>query len=129
MSVATQVHEHFKLFAGKLDASGDIKDLADTVRNWVAEAKVAPKSIGIEFIERSKTILLSIGYRETSDEAPYAVELASTKICQVQEVGPEDLARIERGLAAAASTAKNVICHELYVTDQDDLFMVTMAKV
>lgn len=126
MSVAEQVHENFKLFAGKLSASGDIHELAEAVATWVAQTKVAPKSIGIEFIERTKTMLLSIGYR--SDEAPYTVELVATKITRVQEVGPDDLVRIEQGLAAAASKAKNVICHELYVTDQDELFMVTMAK-
>lgn len=128
MSVETQVHENFKLFAGKLSASGDIRELADVVSTWVAQTKVAPKSIGIEFIEHTKTMLLSIGYRKSSDEQPYTVELVSTKITRVQEVGAEDLVRIEQGLAAAAAKTKNVICHELYVTDQDELFMVTMAK-
>ncbi|MEP6863786.1 MAG: hypothetical protein ABJE66_24380 [Deltaproteobacteria bacterium] len=127
MTVAAQVHENFKLFTGKPDSSGNIGGLADSVAAWVAAERVAPKSIGIEFLERSKTLLLSVGYRRGDEEA-YTIKLSSTNISRVGDIGPGDLERIENGMAAAAAAETNVICHELYVTDGDELFMVTMAR-
>ncbi|MEO8552670.1 MAG: hypothetical protein ABI678_21985 [Kofleriaceae bacterium] len=126
MTVEAQVHHHFKLFTGKLDSAGHIGGLADTVAAWVTAEKVAPKSIGIEYLERAKTLLLSVGYRR--DEEAYAIKLSSTKISAVGDIAPGDLERIEQGMAAVASAETNVICHELYVTDSDELFMVTMAR-
>jgi len=128
MTVEAQVHEHFKLFSGKLNDAGHIGTLADDVAKWVAAKKVAPKSIGIEFIESSKTLILSVGYRTADEEAPYAIKLASTKISKVLELDAGELERLERGLAGAAANQKNVICHELYVTERDELYMVTMSK-
>jgi hypothetical protein len=126
MPIAEQVHERFKLFLGKLDASGNIGKLGDDVAAWVAAQRISPKSIGIEFIERSKTLILSIGYR--ADEEAYTVRLASRKIAAIADISTADLAKLEEGLGSAAAAETNVICHELYVTDTDELYMVTMAK-
>ncbi len=125
MTVKAQVHESFKLFAGKLDAAGHIGDLAKQVTAWAASAKVAPKSIGIEFVEHSKQVILSVGYR--SDEAGYGITLASSKIGKIDKLDQAELTKLEGALGKAAGAQQNVICHELYVTDANELYMVTMS--
>ena len=125
MAIAAQVHDRFKLFAGTLDADGHPGALAASVAKWAAAASVAPKSIGIEFVESTKQLILSVGYRD--DEPGYAVTLASTKIGKLGALDPGELERLEAALATAAASARNVICHELYVTDANELYVVTMS--
>ena len=125
MTVKGQVHEAFKLFAGKLDGGGHITELAKQVTAWAASGKVAPKSIGIEFVESTKQVIFSVGYR--SDEPGYGVTIASTKIGKVSALDAAELGRLERALTEAAATASDVICHELYVSDANELYMVTMS--
>ncbi|HUJ59127.1 MAG TPA: hypothetical protein VLX92_11565 [Kofleriaceae bacterium] len=125
--IADQVHTKFKLFVGTLDTSGNLGSLAGEVAAWARTAKAAPKSIGIEFLERSHKVMLSVGYRD--DEAPYGIELRSAKIAKVGALDPKELGQLERAMADAAAKDQRVICHELYVTDSDELFVVTMSHV
>ena len=124
-TIADQVHTKFKLFTGSLDTTGHIGALASEVAAWAKAAKVAPKSIGIEFIEKSKQLILSIGYRD--DELPYGIKLASAKVGPLGKLDPADLGMLETAMGEAAATTEQLICHELYVTDADELFVVTMA--
>ncbi len=123
-AIAGQVHTKFKLFVGALDAGGTIGKLAGEVAAWAKTAKVAPKSIGVEFLERTNKLILSVGYRD--DESPYGIQLHSTKIGPIGALAAGDLGKLEKAMADAASKQKHVICHELYVTESDDLFVVTM---
>lgn len=123
--IADQVHTKFKLFTGALDGAGHIGALAGEVAKWAKGAKVAPKSIGIEFHEATKRLILSVGYRD--DETAYGIKLASAKVGPIGKLEPGDLTKLEKQMEAAASKEENVICHELYVSDKNDLFIVTMA--
>ena len=123
--IADQVHTKFKLFTGSLDADGNMATLARQVTGWAKDAKVAPKSIGVEFIEGNKKMILSVGYRD--DEPAYGITLASSKIGKLGKLDAGELATLEKAMADSAARIKNVICHELYVTDANDLFVVTMA--
>jgi hypothetical protein len=125
MTVKAQVHEAFKLFAGKLDGGGHITEVGKQVTAWAASGKVAPKSIGIEFVESSKQVIFSVGYRQ--DEAGYGVKIASAKIGKISALDAAELSRLERALTEAAAAHADVICHELYVTDANELYMVTMS--
>jgi hypothetical protein len=125
MAIADQAHDNFKLFTGKLDEAGHIKLVAPEVEKWVAAKKIAPKSIGIEFIESSKQLILSVGYRD--DEPAYNIRLQSQKIGHVGELDAGELERLERAMAGAAQNSRAVICHELYVNDKNDLYIVTMS--
>lgn len=125
MSANDQVHTKFKLFTGTLDATGHISTLAVQVTAWVKSAKVAPKSVGIEFVERAKRVILSVGYRD--DEPAYNVALASSKIGSIGELDVGDLTKVEKAMGEAAAKQSHVICHELYVTDANELYVVTMS--
>jgi hypothetical protein len=124
-TIASQVHTKFKLFVGTLDAGGNLGPLAGEVAAWAKSAKAAPKSIGIEFLEHSKKVILSVGYRD--DEAPYGITIQSQKIAKVGALDAADLGKLEQAMAAAAAKDQRVICHELYVTDTNDMFVVTMS--
>jgi hypothetical protein len=123
--IAEQVHAKFKVFTGALEKDGTLGKLASDVESWVAAERVAPKSIGVEFLESAGVLILSVGYRD--DEPPYRVKLTSTAIGSVESVDPGSLESIEKAMANASSTLKNVICHELYVTADNTLLMVFMA--
>jgi hypothetical protein len=123
--IADQVHAKFKVFTGKLAPDGTLGALASQVESWVAAERVAPKSIGVEFLESAGILILSIGYRD--DEPPYQVQLTTVKIGTVDGVDPGALETIEKAMANASSTLKSVICHELYVTADNTLLMVFMA--
>ena len=125
MTIATQTHDDFKMFTGKLDDAGHISEVAKQVQTWSEKKTFAPKSIGIEYVEHSKQIILSVGYR--TDEDGYAVTLRSQKIGRIGELNADELVRLERAMKAVAQNAQDVICHELYVTEANDLYMVTMS--
>jgi hypothetical protein len=108
MSIKQQVHEKFKVFVG-----GDIADVDAQLRAFTAGGRVASKSIGIEYIEGSSKLLLSLGYRQ--DEVGYAVKLASKSLGSFDPASSASIAALETALDATAAANDDVICHELYV--------------
>jgi hypothetical protein len=119
-----QVHGKFKVFSGPLGKGGTVGSLGNKVESWARKAKVAPKSIGIEYLEERGTVILSIGYRD--DEAPYPVRLKTVALGKIASLEGKGLAKIERAMTAASQKLRNVICHELYVTGRNELLMVFM---
>jgi hypothetical protein len=124
MSIEGQVHGKFKLFAGTLDGDGGIGTLARRVEAWVKFANVAPKSIGVEYLESTKRVLLTIGYRD--DEAGYAVKLTAAPIGKLGSLDDADIGRLEGEMEKACDKLSRIICHELYVTETGDFSMVFM---
>jgi hypothetical protein len=122
--ITEQIHDKFKLFTGKLEADKTLGALASKVEAWVREAKVAPKSIGVEYLEDSDLLVLSVGYR--GDEAPYEIKLNSLNLGKLAGYGDAELARLEKAMGEASAKFRDIICHELYVTEEKDLLMVVM---
>ncbi|MCK6575172.1 hypothetical protein L6V77_29235 [Myxococcota bacterium] len=123
-NIHDQVHDHFKTFAGSLDADGGIGALATQVPAWVKSAGAAPKSIGIEYIEGAKKLLLTVGYR--TDEAGYEIALTTVNIGKVESLEGAGLTDLEGRMGKAAAGVKNIICHELFVTADHSVHMVFM---
>jgi hypothetical protein len=122
--ISEQVHSKFKVFTGALAPDGTLGALAKEVEAWVASAKVAPRSIGVEFVEPVNCVFLSVGYRD--DEPPYPIKLQSVRIGKIEDVEPASVARLEAAMAGAGASVASVICHELYVTAECELLMVFM---
>jgi hypothetical protein len=122
-AITDQVHTQFKVFVGELAADGSIGDLGDSVSSFAQMAGVAAKSIGIEYLESLQKIVITLGYR--TGEAAYPIRLQSLRLPKV-EVLASDLSALEGAMATAASNHPNVICHELYVTGDQDFFLVIM---
>ena len=123
--VEDQVHHKFKLFSGGLDADGTLGTLEEEVAAWARSAGVAPKSIGVEYIESAQRVILSVGYRD--DEPSYPIALTSVPVGPIEGFGAEQLATLEKAMAAAAGNRGHIICHELYVTAKNHLLMVFMS--
>jgi hypothetical protein len=118
-----QIHAHFKVFVGELAPDRSIGDLAAAVASFAHQAKVAAKSIGVEYLESLKRVVITLGYR--SDEECYPIRLRSVPLGKVQVLAG-DFGALERAMADAARKYPNVICHELYATDDQDFFLVLM---
>jgi len=124
MSVKGQVHSKFKLFTGALGPGASLGKLATDVESFAASAKAAPKSIGVEYLEHTKQVIVSLGYRD--DEAPYPIKLHSVSLGKAAHLGAPDLATLEKKMAEAADKTPHIICHELLVTSDDEFIMVFM---
>jgi hypothetical protein len=121
-----QVHHKFKVFVGALDADGTVGQLAKAVQAWAAQANVAPKSVGVEYVESAGKLLLTIGYRD--DEPGYPVSLTSVPVGRLDNLDDAAIARLEQQMGQASGKLARVICHELYVTDKRELLMVFMTQ-
>jgi hypothetical protein len=122
-AINDQVHTKFKLFVGELAADGSVADLASKVASFAKAEGVAAKSIGVEYLESLKKVVVTLGYR--TDEASYPIRLHSVALGKLPMlVG--DFSALENAMAKAAEKHSNVICHELYVTENQDFFLVLM---
>jgi hypothetical protein len=114
--VEYQVHHKFKVFQ-----ASKLADIALSVAQFTRESRVAPKSIGVEYLEGSDSYVVSLGY--TTDQDGYAVTLMEKGVGQVS-----DAAALEQALETAANSVGNVICHEMYVDGNGNVTAVFMLK-
>ncbi|MEW6126036.1 MAG: hypothetical protein AB1757_03150 [Acidobacteriota bacterium] len=121
--IESQVHNKFKVFSGELQADKTIGSLADAVAQFASDNKIAAKSIGVEYLESAKRLIITLGYRD--DEEPYPIQLQSVSLGKVDASGG-DFSALEQAMANASSQLGNIICHELYVTDEQDFLMIFM---
>ena len=121
--ITQQVHEKFKIFSGTLAADGTIGKLADDVAAFAGQSKIAAKSIGIAYLEPSKRVVVTIGYRD--DEDPYPVKLHSVRLGKIDVEG-NNFSALEKKLGEISGKHSNIICHELYVTGGNDFTAVVM---
>jgi hypothetical protein len=121
--IANQVHNKFKVFAGELAADHSIGGLADEVAAFADEAKIAAKSIGVEFLESAKRLVITLGYRD--DEEAYPIKLNCVSLGKIDALSG-DFSALEKAMTDASSKFNNIICHELYVTGGSDFLMVFM---
>ena len=121
--IENQEHEKFKVFVGKLGANNELGELGDKVSAFAAENKIAAKSIGAEYLESVQSLIITLGYR--SDETHYPIKLETVNLGQMSDVG-QDFSALEQKMSEAAESLNNIICHELFVTENKDFLMVFM---
>ncbi len=124
MSVKAQVHSKFKLFCGPLGPNASLGKLATDVEAFATSAKAASKSIGVEYLEGTKQVVLSLGYRD--DEAAYPIKLHTISLGKVESLATAELAHLEKKMEEAAAKIPHVICHELLVTESREFVIVLM---
>jgi hypothetical protein len=123
-TVALQSHSKFKVFIPEdnLSEQEATRRLNTMLTAWTKDGKVAPKSVGVEYLEASKRLVLSIGYRD--DEQGYAVKLTTISLGK-PNLFPD---AIETAMnKAAESLDADVICHEFFVTGEGEFVMVFMS--
>jgi hypothetical protein len=121
--IKAQVHSKFKVFIPEEGIAYEeaMRRLGNMVASWSSDGKVAPKSVGVEYLEAEKRLVLSVGYRD--DEPGYPVSLVSISLGK-PALFPD---AIEAAMGTAAEGVENVICHEFFVTEKGEFVMVLMA--
>ena len=119
--MSTQVHKKFKLFVGATQEDQGLGSLGDQVEEFAKDK--AAKSIGVEFLEAAKKLVITLGYRD--DEPAYPVTIRAENL---GKLSIDNLSDVENKISQASQSAGDVICHEIYVTDNDDFMMVFLAK-
>ncbi len=112
-------HNLFKVFKGKPETINDVKK---KIESYVSKNKVSAKSIGIEFIEHTKEVFISLGYNKEGKYSAISIDAVNLGM-----VNLEDTKAIEKMMSAAAKKQKNVICHELFITDKGEFTMIFMS--
>lgn len=125
--MSDQVHGKFKLFVGPVGKDGALGTLGDQIVGFVKDARIAPKSIGVEYLESAKKLVLSLGYRD--DETPYEIKLHTASLGALGTLESNDVARLEGAMAKATAGSAGILCHELFVTESGDCHMVIMSRV
>jgi len=123
MTIKNQVHSKFKVFIPEAGLADDeaMRRLQSMVEGWARASKAAIKSVGIEYVDASKQVILSLGYRD--NEPGYPVKLTSYQLGKLQ-LRPEE---IERAMENAAGDVENVICHEFFVDGDGEFVMVLLS--
>jgi len=121
--ITTQVHDKFKVFVGQLAPDQTIGKLAEEVAGFAKSAGVAAKSIGVEYLESHRRLLITLGYRD--DTPGYSIQLHSVKLGKI-DTQAGSFERLEKAMGEAAGKLENIICHELYLTEGDEFVMVFM---
>ncbi len=119
-----QVHSKFKLFVGDHSAETGANELAKQMEEFVVNSKVAAKSIGIEYLEATKQIIMTLGYAENQSSIPVKITSVSLGKADIAT----DIAALEHKMGEVASQHSNIICHELYVTEEHEFVMVFMCE-
>jgi hypothetical protein len=123
--IEKQEHHHFKIFSGTLGENNSLGPLADEVASFVAGKKVAAKSIGVEYLEAAKRLIITLGYRK--DEEFYPVKLTGVGLGKVEDLATRaDFSQLERAISEASKKVERIICHELYITEDHEFLMVFM---
>jgi hypothetical protein len=121
-----QVHNKFKIFTGALADDKTIGPLAEQIAAFVAERKIAAKSIGVEYLESAKKLIITLGYRE--DEDTYPVKVSTVSLGKIGGLESGDVSRLEAAMSDACTAFDGIICHELYITDDGDFLVVFLSR-
>ena len=116
----SQIHTKFKVFSGQPSPDGLLGGLQSTVEAFTAGKGIAPKSLGIEYVERTGKLVLSLGYRD--DEPGYATRLTAVPLGK-----PATDQEMEVAMSAAAEKVSDVICHEFFVRDDGEVVLVLLS--
>jgi hypothetical protein len=119
-----QEHDRIKLFVMDYNGTEDFSKVMNEAGTWVATNKIAPKSIGIAYVDKDKKLVLSMGYR--NDETPYLVQLSATSVGKIDF--NSDLSQYEDIISDAMAASDSVVCHEMFITEDDVLHVILMSK-
>ena len=125
-NICDQVHNHFKVFVHSYDKRTGPGELSAAVSEWVKSSGAAPKSIGVEYLEGARQLVLTVGYRD--DEPGYPVAVKAVPLGPLGHLDEAGCADLEARMAAAAQGLGHVICHELYITGDHEVAMVFLLQ-
>jgi len=114
-------HSKFKLFIE--DFSDGIFPL-NRVKDFINAEGIAPKSIGIEFLDANSKVVISVGHTITTDPKP-AHDLDLVHLGKIDE---NDLPAFEEVMHQAALQFTGIICHEFIVGKEGDVYTLFLTE-
>ncbi len=118
-----QKHNKFKLFRGVVSNSG-FDSLFASVENFANEPNRSAKSIGVEYLEGSNELFVSLGYTESEGESN-SIKLMLSPIGNLSE---NDSA-LEEKIYKTTLALNNIVCHAFYVNSKNELTMIFMCDI
>lgn len=118
-------HNRFKLFTGEMKNDKHLGDLRSTIENYISSNNIAPKSIGIEYLEKQQRVIITLGY--SIDEKGYGAKLELASLGKI-DIDSNDFSSLERSIEKAASERNGIICHELFIDEDGEFYMIFMVK-
>lgn len=118
-----QSHEKFKIFRGKAQ-KGEFTELFSEVESFANRPNHSAKSIGVEYLETQKELIITLGYTDVEGQG-------NNVKFEVKKIGALTNSNevLEKGIQEAAHTLKNVICHALYIRENDEMSMIFMYDI
>lgn len=113
-------HSKFLVFVADPQDGLLPSSLCATVEQEVKSKGLAPKSIGVEYLEGRQKVVLSLGYNEL--ETGYPIKLQAIRLGKLG-LDPQAIAS---AMETAASKVNGVICHEFYVLGDEEYVLVVM---
>lgn len=113
-------HSNFKLFVE------DFKDgnfPMNRVKDFINGEGVVPKSIGIEFLESSSKVIISVGHEiENGINSEHELTLVNLGNLDVN-----NLEALESTMNQEASKLNGIICHEFFVSKENEVYSLFLA--
>jgi hypothetical protein len=118
-----QSHEKFKIFRGP-SVKGQFDALFAQLEAFANQPNHSAKSIGVEYLESNKELIITLGYTDVQGQGNN-VKLEVKKIGALSQSNEA----LESSIQSTAHALKNVICHALYITENDDMNMIFMYDI
>ncbi len=126
----SQAHSKFAVFASGpgLEPMAALALLSSQAHaRSVDDPKFAAKSLGVEYLERSRQLVLTIGYTE---DPSYPIRIHAENLGPFFTPGatvyPDAISKAME--KAAAAEVDDVLCHEFFATDNGSLIFVMLVS-
>jgi len=132
MTVIAQYHSKFRVFtAPASDPTAAIAQIDKAVGDWASDRQIDPKSVGVEYLEGQKLLIVTVGYETAKKQGQgYRVQLQHISLGKQFPPGATaDTVRTAKAMEDAAEGILGVICHEFFVTDSGEMILVLMSHV
>ena len=92
------------------------------VESFINQDGIVPRSLGIEFIEPTSKVMISVGYEEdTEPNTGFGLNLVKLGLVTDLEVTQEKM-------GIEASKLNGIICHEFFVDENQEFFSLFLTS-
>jgi hypothetical protein len=126
--MAKQAHNKFKVYSVPFSGSFDAKT-KKPILAFVNQEGVSAKSVGIEFLESSSRLVISIGYAvQKKNTSKYDLTIKSVGKHDFSGEGFAELDKVSAAFEKTAGKLENIICHEFFITGSGEAFAIFLTE-
>jgi hypothetical protein len=117
-----QTHYSFKAFTGST-----LQQLNVAVSAFSSRPDIAVKSMSIEYLDPEDLFVLTLGYRQASEN--YSARLMTAKVGFIDVASSGSATKLESKLEALASAIPAVIGHGLFIRPDGEMRVIFLVRV